>query len=90
MIGRQQNRVDLPLLHESISREHAALILDEQKGAMIVDLGSTTGTIVNGKSVIDHTGVPLKDGDEVIFGASTRIHKVTVDYSRFRKSLEAK
>ena len=40
--------------------------------------------------MIDHTGVPLKDGDEVVFGASTRIYKVTVDYSRFRKSLEAK
>ena len=77
-------------MHESISREHAAVILDEQKGAMIIDLGSTTGTSVNGKSVIDHTGVSLTDGDEIIFGASTRVYKVTVDYSRFRKSLEAK
>lgn len=80
----------MSLLHESISREHAAIILDELKGAMIVDLGSTTGTRVNGKSVIDHTGIPIKDGDEIVFGASTRSYKVTIDYSRLRKSLEAK
>ena len=54
-----------------------------------MDLGSTTGTSVNGKSVIDHTGIPIKDGDEIVFGASTRKYKVTVDYTRFRKSLEA-
>jgi len=64
--------------------------LDEQKGAVLVDLGSTSGTTVNGKVVPDHTGVAVKDGDEIVFGASTRIYKVSVDYSRFKRSLEEK
>jgi pSer/pThr/pTyr-binding forkhead associated (FHA) protein len=64
--------------------------LDEQRGAILVDLGSTSGTSVNGKVVHDNTGVALKDGDEVLFGASTRHYKVTVDYSKFKKALEEK
>ena len=55
---------------------------------MLVDLGSTSGTVVNGKSIQDHMGVPLKDGDEVVFGASTRLYKVSVDYTRYKRALE--
>lgn len=88
LIGRQQNRVDLPLLHESISREHAAIVLDEQRGTLLVDLGSTSGTKLNGQVLQEHIGMPLKDGDEIVFGASTRLYKVKTDYSKFRKALE--
>jgi len=80
----------LALLHESISREHAALIFDEQLGALLIDLGSTAGTKIDGNVIQDNVGVPLKDGSEVIFGASSRVYKTKVDYTKFRKALEEK
>jgi pSer/pThr/pTyr-binding forkhead associated (FHA) protein len=47
-LGRNAAKVDVPLLHDSISREHAVILFDEIKGALIVDLGSQYGVKVNG------------------------------------------
>jgi len=44
VFGRNQARVDLTLMHESISREHVVLLFDAQRGCLAVDLGSTSGT----------------------------------------------
>ncbi|MFN7975247.1 MAG: FHA domain-containing protein [Acidobacteriota bacterium] len=54
-----------------ISRNHAKLIATEDK-CMLVDLGSTNGTSVNGVPV---TKTQLSDGDEVTLGKfSLRFH----------------
>jgi hypothetical protein len=55
----------LRLTHESVSRLHAELSLQNDMW-VLRDLGSTNGTTVNGRRV---TGaVPVRDGDMVSFG----------------------
>jgi len=49
------------LLHDSISREHAAIVLDQNKGAMIIDLGSTSGTLLNGELIPANFAKVLKN-----------------------------
>jgi pSer/pThr/pTyr-binding forkhead associated (FHA) protein len=65
LLGRNQAKVDLPLLHDSISREHAAIIFDEHLGAQIIDLGSTTGTLLNGSKLNENLPNELKDNSEI-------------------------
>lgn len=38
----------------------------------LTDLGSTNGTKLNGTQIQAHKATPLKGGDTVVFGASTR------------------
>lgn len=70
-------------MHESISPVHAALVLDAEKGLLIIDLGSKHGTRLNGELLEPNfpTHVSQK-GDVITFGASTRKYYVRVDYSR--------
>jgi pSer/pThr/pTyr-binding forkhead associated (FHA) protein len=60
-IGRIET-VDLQINSSRVSREHA-VIVKEQKGYRIRDLGSTNGTFVNGERIDE---VPLRDGDLVV------------------------
>lgn len=53
------------LVDASVSRYHAE-IRAKGDGFVVVDLGSTNGTRVNGVRVYEQ---PLKDGDELTFGA---------------------
>lgn len=87
MFGRNQAKVDVPLLHESISREHAIILLDSSKGAQLVDLGGSYGTKLDSKRITDNLGIELKTGSEIRFGASSRVYKVHVDYRQMQKSL---
>lgn len=87
VLGRNQSKVDLPLLHDSISREHAVILFDEHEGAMLIDLGSTSGTKMNNEPLLANCGQLLKNDFEIVFGASSRLYKVTVDYSKFQKAL---
>jgi hypothetical protein len=58
----------LRLSHETVSRVHAEL--SRQGGRWILrDLGSTNGTTVNGRRVID--AAVVRDGDQVSFGRMT-------------------
>lgn len=50
---------------ENVSRQHARLEKDKRGRLIIVDLGSTNGTFINGKPITRHT---LKDGDKIQFG----------------------
>ena len=47
--GCNPNKSSVILLHASISRVHAALIIDEDKGVMLMDLMSKASTMVNQK-----------------------------------------
>ncbi len=50
-----------------VSREHTLLELDEVEGHwLVIDLGSTNGTYVNGQRIA--RPMPLKDGDEIRIG----------------------
>lgn len=57
---------DIVLHDDLISRRHLRVDFDEASGArVLVDLGSTNGTLVNGDRVKE---VELKDGDKIFLG----------------------
>jgi pSer/pThr/pTyr-binding forkhead associated (FHA) protein len=67
LIGRNPT-TDVTLLDESISREHAIILYDEEAGGFhIEDLQSTNGTKVNGKRI---SNAELNDGDEIEVGST--------------------
>lgn len=70
-IGRLSNN-DVVLSDSNVSRRHAEL---RREGAtwFIKDLGSTNGTVVNGKPVSEHR---LAEGDRIAFGTSELIFKM--------------
>ena len=65
VIGRLSTN-DVVLSDSNVSRRHAEL---KRVGSewVLHDLGSTNGTVVNGKTVREHT---LSDGDRLAFGTS--------------------
>ena len=65
VIGRLSTS-DVVLSDPNVSRRHAELRRDGGRW-VLVDLGSTNGTVVNGKLAREH---PLKDGDKMTFGKS--------------------
>lgn len=65
-IGRDE-RADLTLSDGSISRAHC-MVDRFEGGYLLVDLGSTNGTSLNGERVEDR--VPLQPGDKIFIGAS--------------------
>lgn len=68
IIGRDE-RVDLSLNDGSISRAHCSVErAPNETGYLLVDLGSTNGTSLNGRRVKDR--VPLETGDKIFLGSS--------------------
>ena len=66
-IGRDPT-CDVFLDTPGVSRRHASIRLDSgAKSALLQDLGSTNGTVVNGSPVV--TPTPLNDGDLVTLGS---------------------
>ena len=63
------------------------IVIDASKGALLVDLGSSYGTAVGSNRIPDNIGSYLKTGSEIVFGASSRVYKVHVDYRQMQKSL---
>src|SRR5690349_4083023 len=61
------DKVDIRLVDEGISREHAQLVRDEGR-IVLEDMGSTNGTFCNGARVQRQ---PLADGDKILLGSTT-------------------
>ena len=80
--------VDVTMEHPSLSRNHAAIIVDQEQGVCLVDLGSKSGSYVDGKRIGDGVPQPLKSGQKLNFGASTRTYKIEIDYSDVEKNIE--
>ncbi|MGH2756049.1 MAG: FhaA domain-containing protein [Actinomycetota bacterium] len=70
VIGRLSTN-DVVLSDPNVSRRHAELRREGGRW-MLVDLGSTNGSVVNGRLVKEH---PLEDGDRLSFGQSELIFK---------------
>ncbi len=70
-----QPEIDLagPPTDPGVSRLHAALIAAPDGTWSVTDLGSTSGTQVNGKDVPSGAPVPLRPGDQIHLGAWTLI-----------------
>ncbi len=58
-LGRSQ-RCDVTVDHETVSRRHARLYVEEHR-AFVEDLGSSNGTFINGKPVQGRTPLAHKD-----------------------------
>lgn len=68
---------DYALEHPSVSTVHAALVFNKQHECFVlVDLGSTNGSRVNGKLVERQKPVPVPAGSVIQFGYSTRQYEV--------------
>jgi len=66
-IGRDP-KIELPLQDEGISRRHCRIFLDKEKSSFFIeDLGSTNGTLLNGKKVA--AAKKLEAGDRIYLGA---------------------
>jgi hypothetical protein len=70
VIGRMSSN-DIVISDANISRRHAELRKDGSRW-VLKDLGSTNGTVVNGKLASEHA---LKDGDRLTFGTSELVFK---------------
>jgi len=60
--------------HPSVSRRHAALLRDKERGLLVIDLASKAGTTLDGKRLPPSTGIPLRDGGVLVFGGSSRAY----------------
>jgi two-component system, cell cycle response regulator len=67
VIGRG-SQADIQVIDEGISRRHAAIQLDGER-VVVLDLGSTNGTYLNGEKVDNAHG--LRDGDKIQVGSTT-------------------
>src|SRR5262245_35340379 len=59
------DKVDIRLVDEGISREHAQLVRQAETTILLEDLGSTNGTFCNGVRVQKQA---LSDGDKILLG----------------------
>ena len=65
VIGRDAGACDIVLEHAVVSRQHAVIEIGTDGHATITDLGSKTGTFVNGERISCRE---LRDGDRIGFG----------------------
>lgn len=80
VLGRGED-ADLMLPNISVSRHHAQILWDGQ-AASIKDLGSSNGTLVNGKLV---ETVALSSGDEILLGKFNLVYMGDGPDDRFYK-----
>ena len=67
LFGRE-NHVDFQICNDSrISREHFSIGKDEDN-FIIIDLGSSNGTYINGKKIECNSTVHLEEGDKITAG----------------------
>jgi len=66
-VGRTKEN-DLWLDDPSVSKIHAALVLNSEKQLMVADTGSTNGTFINNQRIAYGRAFVIKDGDKLKFG----------------------
>ncbi len=78
LIGRKDEtrgifpEIALPL-DEAVSRRHALLQKDDERGLLLRDIGAANGTRLNGKDLEPMVDYAVKDGDEIALGHWSRI-----------------
>ncbi|MGH9899648.1 MAG: FHA domain-containing protein [Pyrinomonadaceae bacterium] len=58
----------LQLNHESVSKVHAALVMNREGTLLVADTGSTNGTFINGRRISYGEARQIEEGDVVAFG----------------------
>jgi hypothetical protein len=74
-VGRATD-CDLSLAHPSVSKIHAAILMNHEGTLLVSDTGSVNGTFINGRRINYGEARQLEDGDVVGFGdAEVRFRK---------------
>ncbi|XP_022724393.1 nuclear inhibitor of protein phosphatase 1 [Durio zibethinus] len=79
IFGRQYHTCDFVLDHQSVSRQHAAVIPHKNGSIYVIDLGSAHGTFVANERLTKDTPVELEVGQSLRFAASTRTYILRKD-----------
>ena len=67
-VGRETGDIVLP--DKTVSRHHAHIVYDEDRGLYSVeDIDSTNGTSVNGQRLLPRIPHPVLPGDDIMFGS---------------------
>lgn len=74
IFGRQFHTCDFVLDHQSVSRQHAAVVPHKSGSIYVIDLGSAHGTFVANERLTKDSPVELEAGQSLRFAASTRIY----------------
>lgn len=75
-VGRATD-CDLSLPHQSVSKIHAAILMNREGTLLVSDTGSVNGTYINGRRINYGEARQLEDGDVVGFGdVEVRFRKV--------------
>lgn len=69
-VGREGDDVQIQIQVPTISARHALLRLDESNVLTVMDLGSTNGTLLNGKEIEPRVETAVREGEEIVFGDS--------------------
>eukprot|EP00923_Selenidium_pygospionis_P005129 GHVN01008600.1.p1 GENE.GHVN01008600.1~~GHVN01008600.1.p1 ORF type:complete len:385 (-),score=35.68 GHVN01008600.1:189-1343(-) len=75
VFGKDRRVADIPLLHPTVSKQHAVLQYREVRDDVrpyLIDLESTNGTFVNDKKIDSCRYYELRECDKLRFGKSTR------------------
>ena len=66
-VGRSPDN-ELQLNHASVSKIHAALMMNREGTLLVADTGSTNGTFINGRRIAYGEARQIEEGDSVGFG----------------------
>jgi hypothetical protein len=66
-VGRASDN-DLTLNDSSVSKIHAALLMNSEGTLLVADTGSTNGTYINGRRIAYGESRPIEEGDVLGFG----------------------
>ncbi|OQS06876.1 hypothetical protein THRCLA_01091, partial [Thraustotheca clavata] len=88
LFGRNGDVCDVELAHESISRQHSAIVHTRTGSVEIIDLGSAQGTMVDDKMLEKEERRELKNENVIRFGQSSR-HYIVRGLHAKEESLEA-
>jgi len=79
-LGRHENFAQILSQHESISRQHAAIVYHGTEARWyIVDFRSAHGTRLRGSRLDPFVPYAIKEGDTFTLGTDSRVYKVTED-----------
>ena len=81
---------DVIMAHQSISRNHAVIIIDQKLGPCLIDLHSKSFTYIDGKRMEAHLPYKLKNNFKIHFAVSSRIYLIDIDYSSVEANFEIK
>lgn len=88
-VPNEPERGTVRLDHDSISRQHAAIVFSFTGETFAIDLGSRFGTTVDGEKLVAQKYSPIAEGAVVLFGGSTRKYTFTARPPKGAPSQEA-